>query len=205
MTFTTAFTVGAHTQTPAEYREPRFRFLFEWTHYYIQTERSPWSSSPKPAPRARLRALRAPTVRMTAAHLNMTPPQISHVTCPFLLGGETLGATSKFCFLEHQAYTHSSKNDAVRCGMKSRVLLEVHEFLKALELIRVSQRLAFLPEVWENHKDSGLDFHTSAWWVKKTSSVFLWRESSLNFHLSESHIKLPITPCLPLQLTHFGF
>lgn len=113
MTFTTAFTVCAHTQKPAEYREQGLGFSFSGLTitFKLKGARGPLAQTLHLAQGTEGSALRASTVRMTAAHLNMTPPQISHVTCPFSLGGETLGARSKFCFLEHQVYTHSSKNE----------------------------------------------------------------------------------------------
>lgn len=83
MTFTTAFTVCAHTQKPAEYREQGLGFSFSGLTitFKLKGARGPLAQTLHLA-----QDPRASTVRMTAAHLNMTPPQISHVTCPFSLG-----------------------------------------------------------------------------------------------------------------------
>lgn len=205
MTFTTAFTVCAHTQKPAEYREQGLGFSFSGLTitFKLKGAHGPLAQSLHLAHGTERsgRPLSGLPLLISTWH----PRRFPMSPVPSRWEEKPLRLDLNSVFLSTKYTLTAPKMNAVRCGMKSRVLLEVHEFLKALELIRVSLRLAFLPEVWENHKDSGLDFHTSAWWVKKMSSVFLWWESSLNFHLSESHIKLPITPYLPLQLTHFGF
>lgn len=111
----------AHTQKPAEYREHGLGFSFSGLTitFKLKGARGLLAQTLNLAHGTEGWVLRASTVRMTAAHLNMTPPQISHVICPFSLGGETLGARPKFYFLEHQVYIHSSKNEC--CQMWNEI------------------------------------------------------------------------------------